>query len=92
MVDHASQYDRRSRSDWEGLMLQYESSQVTQREFCARHNLAYSTFGLWRKRLRQTVVRAQPVSLIELPVQPAAPDAAWRVELDLGQGVVLRMK
>ena len=92
MTDHASQYDRRSRSDWEGLMSQYDSSKATQRAFCAQHNLAYSTFGWWRKKLRQSVSSVQSVSLIELPVQPTAQAAAWRLELDLGQGVVLRLK
>ena len=67
-------------------MAQYEAGDLSQRIFCEQHGLAYSTFGYWRKQLRQ------PSSLIELPMLPTGESRDWRVELDLGKGMVLRLK
>ncbi len=83
----------RGRSAWEQLMAQYAASGITQRQFCKQHNLSYGTFCTWRKRLRSSALaNEQTAALVELPLQAAELDSAWRVELDLGQGVVLRMK
>jgi len=86
MSNTASTNTRRDRSAWEQLMAQYEAGDLSQRHFCEQHGLAYSTFGYWRKQLRQ------PASLIELPMLPTGESRDWRVELDLGNGVVLRLK
>ena len=87
---------RLSLSDWTHLMTQYEAGTLTQRVFCDQHGLAYSTFSYWRKQLRLAASvnsRATPsATLIELPMLPTDSGRAWRVELDLGQGVTLRMK
>jgi len=86
MSNTASSNTRRDRSAWEQLMAQYEAGDLSQRIFCEQHGLAYSTFGYWRKQLRQ------PASLIELPMLPTGESRDWRVELDLGKGMVLRLK
>ena len=86
MSNTASTNTRRDRSAWEQLMAQYEAGDLSQRHFWEQHGLAYSTFGYWRKQLRQ------PASLIELPMLPTSESRGWRVELDLGKGVVLRLK
>ena len=86
MSNTANSNTRRSRSAWEQLMAQYEAGDLSQRIFCEQHELAYSAFGYWRKQLRQ------PASLIELPMLPTDESRGWRVELDLGKGMVLRLK
>ena len=87
---------RRTQDDWSQLMTEYEAGELTQRQFCERHQLAYSTFCYWRKRLSAGAVRtelaATSVPLIELPVLPMPEQTKWRLELELGQGVVLRLK
>lgn len=84
---------RRDRAAWEQLMAQYESSHISQRLFCEQHGIAYSTFGYWRKQLRQSASLEKPsAALVEFPMLSREPVQAWRVELDLGQGVVLRLK
>ena len=87
---------RRSRDDWRQLITEYEAGQLTQRQFCEYHQLAYSTFCYWRKRLSAGAVRTElaavSVPLIELPVLPTPGQSDWRLELELGQGVVLRLK
>ncbi len=93
MSKTAITHTRRDRSAWEQLMVQYEVGDLSQRDFCEQHGLAYSTFGYWRKQLRQlTHNDDQPASLIELPLLSAGESRDWRVELDLGKGVVLRLK
>ena len=74
-------------------MAQYEAGDLSQRIFCEQHGLAYSTFGYWRKQLRQSANHEnQSASLIELPMLPTSESPDWRVELDLGKGMVLRLK
>ena len=93
MPESTSPTPRRSRADWEQLMEQYESGGLKQRAFCEQHGLAYSTFCYWRKRLRQSAsTENYSEPLFELPMLPVDEHPDWRVELDLGQGVILRMK
>jgi len=74
-------------------MAQYEAGDLSQRIFCEQHGLAYSTFGYWRKQLRQSAHNENhPASLIELPMLSTGESRDWRVELDLGKGMVLRLK
>ena len=35
---------RRSNQEWQALLEQYESSNITQRVFCEQHGLSLSTF------------------------------------------------
>lgn len=93
MSNNANTNTRRDCSAWEQLMAQYEAGDLSQRLFCEQNGLAYSTFGYWRKRLRQSVHNEhQHAPLIELPMLPTDESRDWRVELDLGEGVVLRLK
>ena len=93
MPEPTSPIPRRSRADWEQLMEQYEAGGLKQRAFCEQHGLAYSTFCYWRKQLHQLApIENNSEHLFELPLLPVDDHPDWRVEIDLGQGVVLRMK
>lgn len=107
---------RLSASNWQGLMSEYESSDLSQRVFCAQRGLAHSAFGYWRKRLRDlkqadgaasplmeltpiSPLSLTPPSSLPMPTSPSSPaplpmidPTVWRVELDLGQGVILRLR
>lgn len=84
---------RRSRAEWEQLMADYESGNQTQRDFCALHNIPYSSFCYWRKRLRTPVTDESKIpALIELPALVSETAPTWRFELDLGAGIVLRIR
>jgi transposase-like protein len=96
MSKTVSPENRRSREEWERLMAEYEAGEVSQRAFCAEHGLAYSSFGYWRKRLRGAVAagdRPMP-ALVELPAWcgMAVEPSPWRLELELGEGMVLRVR
>jgi putative transposase len=82
---------KRNRDEWQRLVASYEASGMTQRAFCVQHDLAYSSFCYWRKQLRTAAAAQDVVPLVELPAL-ASSEPAWRVEVDLGQGVVLRLR
>jgi hypothetical protein len=84
---------RRSRTQWEDLMVSYEASNKTQRQFCSEHEIAYSSFCYWRKRLRRVATSESTLpKLIELPALEENEAPVWRIELDLGAGIVLRIR
>jgi len=85
---------RKSREEWVALMAEYEAGDLSQREFCERYEVAYSSFGYWRKQLcsqaTASVLPSEP--LLELPSLVSNKSTEWRVELDLGSGMVLRVR
>jgi transposase-like protein len=83
--------NRRGHVQWEQLIARYEAGNASQREFCAQHGVAYSSFCYWRKRLRASST-AEVVPLVELGALASSEQPPWRVEIDLGQGVVLRVR
>ena len=95
---------KRSEAQWRALVSAFEKSGTSRRAFCARHAVALSTFDWWRKRLRAVpreadAARAErDVLFVEL-ASPAAALAdsrhivpAWDLELELGAGMVLRLR
>ncbi len=90
----AERVDRKSREQWVELMLAYEAGTLSQREFCERHEVAYSTFGYWRKQLCSPAVKPVRPSEPLLELSPLVSNEAteWRVQLDLGCGVMLRVR
>jgi hypothetical protein len=84
---------RHSRAEWEELMTGYEAGNKAQREFCAERGIAYSSFCYWRKRLRSVASNESTMApLIELPALVSDETPSWRVELELGAGIVLRIR
>ena len=95
MSQSRRKYIYRSCAEWPRLLAEYEAGDTTQRDFCAERGLTYSLFCRWRRRLRTEALDDGPVGpLIELPTLSglSAGPGDWRVELELGSGVVLRLK
>jgi len=88
---------RRTRLEWARILSDYKASGLTQRKFCDERGVAYSSFCYWRKRLSQENGSSP---LIELPMNlniAEIPDSIgstpdWRVELDLGHGITVRIR
>ena len=79
----------RTRSDWEELIGKFEQSGVSRQRFCAEVSIPVSSFDYWRRKLRRE--RATTTGgFIELPAISSRP--SWDVELDLGGGMVLRVR
>jgi putative transposase len=92
---------RRSVAQWRTLVSAFERSGETRRAFCARHGVPISTLDWWRKRLRGVGEQRLPhrpgaslfVELTQSEVPPTPPVTPnWDVELELGAGVVLRLR
>jgi len=94
MNQPATKSGRKSREEWLSLMSAYESGDLSQREFCREQGVAYSTFGYWRKQLRSPADRLEPESepLLELSPFSMAGSVDWRMELELGPGIFLRVR
>mgnify|MGYP001579196227 CR=1 FL=1 len=95
---------RRTSLQWEALLAEQSRSGLTQEAFCRLRGLGYSTFSNWRARCakksaeRHQAVVAPRAEFIELPAWPqtvppvvAGNDSALHVELELGNGIVLRI-
>ena len=85
---------RRSAEEWRAIVSRFEGSGQTRKQFCTAEDLAPSTFSLWRRKLRRSEAGSGANGagrFVELADSPAAPPA-WEAELDLGEGVVLRLR
>ncbi len=82
---------RRTRAQWQVIMDEFAQSELGVHEFCLQKDLAYSSFAKWRSLLKQKN-DATPVSFIPLPALSSTGSNTWCIELDLGGGVVLRLK
>ena len=89
----------RTPDQWQLLFDRFEHSGQTREQFCHEQGISLSSFSRWRTKLRkQTLV--QPTSndvplFTELTsaVQPkGVPVSGWDIELQLGAGVVLRLR
>ena len=58
---------RRSNQEWQALLEQYESSNITQRVFCEQHGLSLSTFFAKRRQL-QTAIQPTPIGFVRAEV------------------------
>ena len=94
---------RRTAAQWRKLVEQFERTGQTRGRFCAANGLAPSTFDRWRRKLSATpapVAEARPEPLFVEPTPPAPTQTsaastgteAWEAELELGAGVVLRLR
>ena len=85
---------RRSGDEWKRLIAEQQQSGLSQQAFCRDKGLALSTFCNRKRRLAGTkpASHSAPSDWLELPVglAPSA-GANWDIELDLGDGVCLRL-
>lgn len=83
---------RRSAREWRAIVSRYERSGQTREQFCAAEDLAPSTFSLWRSKLRQSASDSAANGASRFVELADSPPPAWEAELDLGDGVVLRVR
>ena len=83
---------RRSPDQWSQVISDQRASGLSQVEFCKREGIALSTFARWRHRLsgaeKATSGEAPWIELSDLP----GTRAGWDIELDLGDGICLRLR
>lgn len=86
---------RRGRAQWQRLLDAQSASGLSQQAYCARHHIAYSSFCRWKRELASVERNARPSgtsSFIELAAPIPSAESCWEVELELGNGVFLRLR
>ena len=93
---------RRTSQQWQVLFDRFEHSGQTREQFCSEYKVSLSSFVRWRTKLRKqpsvASVKAEPPLFAELAMETAAMETAtpdspvWDVELQLGTGVILRLR
>ena len=94
---------RRSKSEWQRLIDEQTASGLSQKAFCGQRGVPLATFGYWKRKLQaESPSAAAPtgsgtdtVSLadwVELPPRGLVSDSGWQVELELGNGLCLRLR
>ena len=89
-------YRRRTVSEWQELVSQFERGGQSRRAFCSSQGLSLSTFDCWRRKLRgapsQREQSAGESVFVEVAQVEPTRSLSWDVELELGAGVVLRVR
>ncbi len=82
---------RRTRAQWQRVLAAQETSGLSQQAFCARHHIAYSSFCRWKREFSRLEPPTSPAFIELTPAAPAT-RTDWDVELELGEGVYLRLR
>ena len=89
---------RRSPAQWQRLIAEEADSDLTQSAFCRARGISPSSLKYWKRRLAGLAAGADDLSgpgFVELTAvgdNVVAGCAGWDVELDLGAGMVLRVR
>ena len=85
---------RRTIEQWQALVEEQRKSGLSATTFCRERNLCDASFYAWRKRLSQspTVATESAMPFIDLSTLTRSESTTrWQVELELGDGLVLRL-
>lgn len=88
----------RTENQWQALLDEFSVSGLTRSAFCKQHHIATSSLYRWQKVLTEPSAEDKFVDITE-SVAKAAPtlhvpdnNSHWQVELELGAGVILRVR
>jgi hypothetical protein len=84
---------RRALAEGQQLIAEFEATGLSRKAFCRSRSLSTSTLDYWRKRISsqgQRLTAASQAGFIELA--PLGTTGALDIELELGGGVVLRLR
>jgi len=86
---------RRSAREWQRLICEQADSGMGQGEFCRQRGLATSSFRNWKRRLEASASPTEDTigsAFVELTAREPDTGSDVEVELELGSGVVLRVR
>jgi hypothetical protein len=74
--DNVHQQEReQKRRDWNAHITSWQASQLSQTEYCRRHELKFHQFVYWRRKY--TPKATDPISLIQVPAAAVARVAGY---------------
>ena len=83
---------RRTREEWQQLIEAQQESGLSPAEFCTQRSISQKRFGHWQRRLQKVHHHQAENHWLELPSVPTSSSSGWDIELDLGQGLRLRLR
>ncbi|MDE0421014.1 MAG: IS66 family insertion sequence element accessory protein TnpB [Gammaproteobacteria bacterium] len=83
---------QRTAAQWRSIMARQEASGLTCEAFCAAEGIGRSAFWRWRRRLADEEAASAGNGGPMFVELPGAGAASWDAELELGGGVVLRVR
>lgn len=94
-LNKPSKSQRRTREQWQQLVLEWQHSGKSANAFCAARSIGYASFCQWRKRLlpqEATPPRENDSpEFIDLAALTGDGLGGWRIVLSLGNGMELRL-
>ena len=88
----------RTQEQWKAMLAEYNTSGLTKSAFCKKHRIATSSLYRWQQLFDDHGGDADFIDVTEplsnAPKAHPVPvrDNDWQVELELGSGIVLRLR
>jgi len=88
----------RTKAQWKALLDELNGSGLTKSAFCKSHQISTSSLHKWQKHFSAQSTAAEfvditgPLSRVAPPLPIPKDDNHWQVELELGSGMVLRVR
>lgn len=80
---------RRTPEQWRQILDKFRASGLDRKTFCEQQGLRRESLRRAEHRLSQT--EPAGMSFVEVSASPAEPTRGWDIELELGDGLVLRL-
>ena len=90
MTGETQRRRRRRPDEWRHLIADQVSSGQTQVAYCAERDISVVSLRYWKRRLADEAPKSQP--WVELGTLAERERSGWDIELDLGDGVCLRLR
>ena len=84
---------RRDAGQWKAILERFDAGSTSVEAFCRLESISAASFYQWRKRLcggGDQLAEAESPPFVDLGAVGGQPD--WDLELELGGGVVLRLR
>ena len=87
----------RTADQWRKIVEAFQCSPLTRTEFCKQHGIAASGLYNWQRKFEQQGIQERSDGNAFVQIRPPVgsaekPNQTWDVELELGQGRVLRVR
>lgn len=83
---------KRTRAEGQQLIAEFEASGLGRKAFCASRSISINTLDYWRRRCKARLMEVPKVAPEFVELTPLSGFGALDVELELGGGVVLRLR
>ena len=92
MSGQVARRTRRSRDEWQRLVSEQAESGLTQTAFCEAKGLSLTSLQYWKRKLADNAATPPPTPWVDLGTLAAAASPGWDIELQLGDGICLRLR